>query len=289
VTLLTAAITAHNRAHYLPRAIESVLAQTVRDFELIVVDDGSEDETPQVVEPYLDRIRYIRQEHQGKARARNTAVRLAESELIAFCDSDDYWRPDHFERQLKALAEHPEAGMVHGQVDLVDADCRPLHEQTASHRALFSAAHRNGATYAGYAANCRCLSSTILVRREVFDTVGFYDPKLPIEDYDFYLRLLIEYEIVFLDGPPLALYRVHDDKTTEEELGIGQIRTAEKHLALLDERLDIPDAQAARRNFNLMIARSWRVLGERRRARVAALRALRLGAPQALRLVFSRS
>jgi glycosyltransferase involved in cell wall biosynthesis len=283
---LTAAITAHNRAHYLPRAIDSVLAQTVRDFELIVVDDGSEDETPEVVEPYLDRIRYVREEHRGKAHARNTAVALAEGELIAFCDSDDYWRPDHFERQLAALAEHPEAGMVHGQVDLVDAECRLLPEETASHRALFADAHRNGATYAGYASNCRCLSSTILVRRDVFDTVGLYDPHLPIEDYDFYLRVLLDYEVQFLDGPPLARYRVHDDKTTTEELGLGQIRTAEKHLALLDERPDIPDAWLARRNFNLMIARSWRVLGERRRARAAARRALRLGAPQALRLAF---
>jgi hypothetical protein len=70
---------------------------------------------------------------------------------------------------------------------------------------------------------------------------------------------------------------------TTYELGMGQIQTAEKHLALLAGRDDVPDARAARRNFNLMLARSWRVLGERERARSAALRALRLGAPQALR------
>jgi len=130
----------------------------------------------------------------------------------------------------------------------------------------------------------RCMSSTILVPRSVFHAVGMYDSELPIEDYDFYLRLVLDFDVLFLDGPALAKYRVHDEKTTDWELGTGQIQTAEKHLALLDERGDIPDARVARRNFHLMIAQSSRVLGDRRRARAAALRALSLGEPRGLRL-----
>ncbi len=122
------------------------------------------------------------------------------------------------------------------------------------------------------------------MRREVFDTVGLYDCDLPIEDYDFYLRLLLDFDLQFMDGPPLAIYRVHPDKTGIDELSSGQIQTAEKHLALLEQRDDIADARLARRNFHLEIAQTWRVLGDRRRARAAALRALRLGARQALRL-----
>jgi glycosyltransferase involved in cell wall biosynthesis len=282
--LVTAAIITYDRARYLPDAIESVLGQRFRDLELIVVDDGSTDDTADVVAPYLDRIRYVRQEHQGRAEARNAAVRHAQGELIAFCDSDDRWYPNRLERQLDALDGRPEVGMVHGQVELVDAALHPLPDETAAHRELFSAAHRGEVSYASYACNCRCLSSTILVRREVFDTVGLYDCELAIEDYDFYLRLLLDFEVLFLDGPPLALHRVHSENTTDYELGVGQIETAAKHLALLDERPDIPDARLARRNFHLMIARTWRVLGDRRRARAAALRALRLGAPQALRI-----
>lgn len=282
--LVSAAIITHNRAEYLPDAITSVLGQTFRDFELVVVDDGSTDATPDVVAPYLDRIRYVRQENRGKAAARNAAVQLAEGELIAFCDSDDAWLPDRLERQLAVLERRPEVGMVHGQVELVDADLRPLPEQNAAHRKLFSAAHRNRATYASYAFNCRCMSSTILVRREVFETVGPYDCDLAIEDYDFYLRLLLDFDLEFMDGPPLAIYRVHPHKTRTTELSSGQIQTAEKHLALLDRRGDIADARIARRNFHLEIAQTWRVLGDRRRARAAALRALRLGARQALRL-----
>src|SRR5262249_49948693 len=102
VAVLSAAIITYNRARFLGDAIESVLGQTVGDVELIVVDDGSEDGTAAAVAPYLDRIRYVRRPHRGRAVARNTAVELAEGELIAFCDSDDRWYPDRLERQLDA-------------------------------------------------------------------------------------------------------------------------------------------------------------------------------------------
>jgi glycosyltransferase involved in cell wall biosynthesis len=287
VPRLSAAIVTHNRARFVPHALESVLAQTYRDFEVIVVDDGSTDGTEEALAPYLDdhRVRYVWQENQGKAGARNAAVQLADGELFAFCDSDDYWLADRLERQLPTFDERPDVGMVHGQVDLVDEAERPLPELTEANRAIFTEAHKHGATYAGYAADCRCLSSTILMRRDVFDTVGLYDPYLPIEDYDFYLRVLLDFRVEFMDGPALARYRVHDGQTPGKTLGAGQIQTAEKHLALLDQRPEVPDARAARRNFNLIIARSWKVLGDRHRARVAALRAMRLGSSRAFRSV----
>ena len=281
--LVSAAIITHNRAQYLGDAIASVLAQSCRDLELIVLDDGSTDETPAVVAPYLDRIRYVRQDHAGKAVARNHAVALARGAFFAFCDSDDAWYPDRIARQLAAFRRNPDVGMVHGHVSMIDEHGRDLPDRTASVRDVFGAANRNGASYASYALECRCFSSTILVRRSVFDVVGPYDPTLAIEDYDFYLRLLLDYDVLFLDGAPLAKYRVHDAKTGALELGSGQIQTAEKHLAFLDANPYVVDARLARRNFHMMIARSARVLGDRRRARAAALRALRLGAPQALR------
>jgi glycosyltransferase involved in cell wall biosynthesis len=283
VPLVSAAITTYNRARYLPEAIESVLSQTWGDLELIVVDDGSTDDTEDVVSTYLDRVRYIRQENGGRSAARNAAVQVAQGEYVGFCDSDDRWLPDRLERQLSAIVQAPQVGMVHGHVDLIDADGRPLRDETAAHRAVFSAAHQRPASYAGYAWDCRCLSSAILVRRSVFDKVGAYDPALLLDDYDFYLRLALAYEIVFLDEAPLAQYRLHPRQITTYDLAMGQIQTAQKHLALLDGRDDVPDARRARRNFNLMLARSWRILGDRREARAAAIRAFRLGAPQALR------
>ena len=282
--LVSAAIITYNRAHYLDDAIASVLDQTFDDFELLVVDDGSTDDTQAVLARYGDRVRYVRCEHRGKAAARNTAAELASGEYLAFCDSDDLWYPDRLARQVRVLRADPRIGMVHGHVDVIDADGRPLPERTAVGRAVFGAAHRRRATYASYAFDCRCLSSTVLLRREVFDAIGLYDCELPIEDYDFYLRLVLAYEIAFLHGPALAMYRAHGGATDDRVLGSGQIKTAEKHLAMLDARTDIPDARRAKANFNLMIAQTWRALGDRRRARPAALRALSLGAPKALRL-----
>jgi len=281
--LVSAAIITHNRAQYLDDAIASVLSQSCRDLELIVVDDGSTDETPAVVAPYLDRIRYVRQDHAGKAAARNHAVALARGAFFAFCDSDDVWYPDRIARQLAAFRRNPHVGMVHGHVSVIDEHGRHIPDRTASVRKVFGDAHRHGASYASYALDCRCFSSTILVRRNVFDVVGPYDAELAIEDYDFYLRLLLDFDVLFLDEAPLAKYRVHDAKTGALELGAGQIQTAEKHLAFLDAHPYVVDARQARRNFHVMIARSARVLGDRRRARAAALRALRHGAPQALR------
>ena len=282
--LVSAAIITHNRAHYLEDAIRSVLDQSFRDLELIVVDDGSTDDTEAVVARHRDpRIRYVRQRHSGKATARNAAVALARGEFLAFCDSDDAWYRHRLARQVAAFRRDPHVGMVHGHVTVIDERGREIPERTASARELLGAAHRNGATYASYALDCRCLSSTILLRRSVFDVVGLYDPELAIEDYDFYLRLVLDFDVLFLDGPPLAKYRAHDAKTADHELGSGQIQTAEKHLALLEENPGIADARRARRNFHLMIARTWRALGDRPRARSAALRALRHGAPQALR------
>jgi len=231
VPRVSAAITTYNRARYVPEAIASVLGQTVGDLELIVVDDGSTDDTEAAVAPYLDRVRYVRQENRGRSAARNTAVELAQGELVAFCDSDDRWLPDRLERQLAAIDRAPRVGMVHGQVELIDAEGRALPRETAEHRAVFSAAHRGPVTYAGYAWECRCLSSAILVRRAAFDEVGLYDPDLLLDDYDFYLRLALAYEIVFLDGPPLAQYRLHPEQITTYDLAMGQIQTARKHLA----------------------------------------------------------
>jgi hypothetical protein len=166
--------------------------------------------------------------------------------------------------------------MVHGHVEVIDEDEHALAEETARHRRLFAEAHRNGASYAGYAFDCRCFSSALTARVDAVRAVGLYDPALLLDDYDLYLRLALEWKIVFLDGPPVARYRHWPGQMTTYELTQGQIQTAEKHLRLLDERDDVPDARLARRNFLLMLARSHAVLGRQRESRHELVQALRL-------------
>jgi hypothetical protein len=141
---------------------------------------------------------------------------------------------------------------------------------------MFSAAHRNGATYAGYAFDCRCFSSAMTARVEAVRAVGLYDPALLLDDYDLYLRLALDWQIVFLELPAVAEYRLHPQQMTTYELTTGQIQTARKHLALLEQRTDVPDARLARRNFLLMLARSHAVLGEQAASRRRLVEALRL-------------
>jgi glycosyltransferase involved in cell wall biosynthesis len=274
--LVTAAIPTYNRARFLAGALESILAQTFRDFEVLVVDDGSTDETSAVLATYGDRIRVVRQENQGRSAARNRAVREARGRYVSFLDSDDCWLPEKLERQVPLLEADPRVAMAHGHVDVIAEDGRPLAEDTECHRRLFSAAHRNPVTYAGYALDCRCFSSAMTARVEALERVGLYDPGLLLDDYDVYLRLALEYEIQFLHGPPVAVYRLHPGQMTTYELTMGQIQTAMKHLALLEERPDVRDRALARRNFLLMLARSYAVLGEQRQSRHHLLEALRL-------------
>jgi glycosyltransferase involved in cell wall biosynthesis len=253
-----------------------VFAQTRAPDDVLVVDDGSTDDTTAVLARYGDRIRVVRQENGGRSAARNTAVREARGRFVSFLDSDDRWTPTKLERQVPVLEADERVGLVHGHVDLMDADDEPLPEETARHHELFSAAHQDDVTYAGYAFDCRCFSSALTLRAAAVESVGLYDPALLLDDYDVYLRLALEWRVVFIEGPAMALYRHHPGQMTTYELTMGQIQTAEKHLAMLAERDDVPEQRLATRNFELMLARSWAVLDDQGASRRHLLRALRL-------------
>ena len=101
-------IPTYNRSKYVTKAIDSVLAQTYRDFEIIVVDDGSTDNTKEVLKPYTDRIKYLYQENTGVSAARNAGIRAAGGQWIAFLDSDDEWLPEKLSIQMDYLSRHNE-------------------------------------------------------------------------------------------------------------------------------------------------------------------------------------
>jgi glycosyltransferase involved in cell wall biosynthesis len=282
--LVTAAIPTYNRARFLRGAIDSVLGQTFRDYEVVVVDDGSTDETPEILAEYGNRIRHVRQDNAGRSAARNRCIGEARGRYVSFLDSDDRWLPEKLAVHVPVLEERPRVGMVHGHIDVIDEHDRPRDDLTAFHHELWTRAHRNGVTYAGYALECRCFSSATTFRREVFDRVGLYDESLALDDYELYLRVALEYEIVFLERS-VALYRYHGDNMSPRDLTLGQIQGAEKHLALIAERDRVPERARARRNLHAMLARSYNVLGDQQRARRHALQAVR---PDALGLEMLR-
>jgi glycosyltransferase involved in cell wall biosynthesis len=251
VPQVTAAIATYNRAAYLTEAVESALAQGPVDVEVIVVDDGSTDGTSEALEPYLDRIEYVRQANAGRAAARNAAIRRARGTYVAFLDSDDIWLPGKLERQVRFMEAHPTVGLTHGHSEVMDEHGHTLARETEAQRRAFQDAHRSPPTYAAYARRCLCLTSTTMVRRDVFDRIGVYDDSVALvghsvtgEDLDLYLRLALDSEIAFLDGPPLARYRMHELQTPLDELTLGEIAVCRKHLELLAGR---PGAQLAER------------------------------------------
>jgi glycosyltransferase involved in cell wall biosynthesis len=179
---------AKNYARFLPTAVESVQAQSFENWELVVVDDGSTDDTPSVIRPFLAdrRIRYVRSDRLGQSRAKNLGIGLSRGEFVAFLDADDAWLPTKLERQIAAFDAEPDVGVVHCLRSLIDAN------GTAVPRTANPAATRLDSTSqmdAFYVRNPICFSSCV-VRRSIFDLVGGFDPLLDLAiDYDLWLRV----------------------------------------------------------------------------------------------------
>ena len=161
-----------NGAATIRRAIDSVLAQTYQDFEIIVVDDASTDHTEEVLRPLVDRITYVRQEPGGPSVARNRGILQAKGELIAFLDADDLWRPNKLAHQVEYLNQHPEACLVY--TDFTRGSCPGSNDE--SRLQVFKAPDTN--TFLALLEENFLATPTIMVRRSALARSGLFDPKL---------------------------------------------------------------------------------------------------------------
>jgi glycosyltransferase involved in cell wall biosynthesis len=195
-------VATYNYGRYLPGALESALGQTFRDVEVLVIDDGSTDGTPDVVRRYLGdpRLRYYRTGHVGQPAAKNTGIRLARAPLVAFLDADDLWLPAKLERQVALFRRDPGLGVAYTRRLVIDEDGREVaYEHPAVYRGMILDAlfRSNGFV---------CFSS-VVVRRAVLDAVGLFDEGLPLAiDYDLWLRVGLRYRFDYVDEP-LVKYR----------------------------------------------------------------------------------
>lgn len=229
-------IPTHNYGRFLAEAIQSVLDQTCAHWDLLVVDDGSTDDTRQVVAPYEHdaRVRYLFQKNGGDAAARNTGVRNSTGRQLAFLDSDDLWLPEKLARQLAILRERPEVGIVHTAVVLQQIDerrrevsrlilARPaLREKTLYEELLY----RNVITGS---------HSSVMVRREVLERAGLFDEAFRIGDIDMWQRLARHEQFFCLDEP-LTVLRKHGGNATLDTALTAENRL--RHFAKLSR--DIP-------------------------------------------------
>lgn len=209
VTVVTAA---YNAASWLAETIESVQAQSFRDFEHIIVDDGSTDDTPEVVRRYGDAVRYIRTPNGGASAARNTGIRAARGTYIAFLDHDDLWTPDKLECQL--TLHNSDSLIAWSYTDAAFFDPATGHTlHLASDKAR---PHQGDVLEALLFGNFIPFSSS-LVHRSLFAKYGLLDERPErrhIDDWDFWLRLAAEHSVGYVDRP-LLRYRWHTVQATQ--------------------------------------------------------------------------
>jgi glycosyltransferase involved in cell wall biosynthesis len=179
-------IPAYNVAPYIAETLNSVLAQTFNDFEVVVVDDGSPDgeELERVLEPYLERVRYVRQENRGAGAARNHGVREARGEFVAFLDSDDLWMPEYLEEQVRFLRD--------GGYDLAYADALLFGDSPIAGKTYMQTAPSIGpVTFLSLVRNeCNIITSGVVARRPVLVEVGLFNESLRNgQDFELWTRL----------------------------------------------------------------------------------------------------
>lgn len=219
----------YNRAHYLPEAIGSVLKQTFDDFELIVVDDGSIDNTEELLQSFDDlRIRYLRQEHRGISATLNAGIRASRGQYIARLDSDDIWTPQMLATQVGTLENHSEAGLVYAKTGAMDQWGVRIPGIWGQPE-FFAGESFKSMLYGDFTSNI-----TIVVRRACLDRVGLYDESFQVnEDWELWLRVARYFQFVFVDQV-LAVRRWHGDnitgvQSTSFDLHVeGRIRVLDK-------------------------------------------------------------
>jgi glycosyltransferase involved in cell wall biosynthesis len=224
-------IPAYNSADRVKEAIESVLAQSYSNFEIIVVDDGSTDNTERTLRYFGEQIRYFKQQNQGVSSARNAGIRNSRGEYVAFLDSDDIWASDKLAGQVPVLDGDPEVGLVY-------CDWSVMSGETV----LRASYHKNLRPASGYVFNELIqrgfvLTSGVVVRRSCLEDVGCFDTTLTIaQDYDLWLRISYCWKIQLVDK---CLFT---KRSFDGSLSTNLTRTAVERIELYRKALrNLPD------------------------------------------------
>ena len=261
-------------------ALHSVLSQPFDDMEVLVVDDGSTDGTATALVRFTDpRVRVIRQANQGISGARNTGVREARGEYIAMLDSDDRWRPNVLPRLVGALDAHPDAVLVYGRAQAMDAYGFPLPQMKGTAE-VFPGHTLRSILYGDFVPII-----TALIRRDALLRAGPFDPDNLAEDWDMWVRLAPLGRFVFIEST-LADFRQHEGQFTQSD-GERLRRLMASRVHVLDKAFAQPDLPPAvrsvrplaYRNVYVTTAVRWLNNGSVRPALSALREALRYGGP----------
>ena len=222
-------IPTYKRAHLISRAIQSVLDQTYQDFEIIVVDDGSTDNTEEIVQNYKeDRIRYIRHSvNKGAAAARNTGIKASRGKYIAFQDSDDEWFPDKLEQQIKVFDDaSSEVGVVYSGFYRIEAD-KKVYFPSDRFTQIDGNIHNEllKGNFVG--------TPAVLIKKECFENIKYFDENLrALEDWELWIEISKHYTFKYINKPLLCAY------STLNSVNLNQNNMLKAHEIVLLEHLD---------------------------------------------------
>lgn len=224
--LVSVIIPAYNAGEYIGETLQSVLRQTIHDFEIVVVDDGGTDNQKEVIAAFVEkdsRVKYIYQSHRGVSAARNTGFRLSKGKFIAFLDSDDVWLPENLKVKLEKL-ERENIGLVHSDATVIDAHSEDVNTTLSGMEGelLNELLLWDGTQIPG--------PSSILVKREVIDAVGLFDEDLSTSaDKEFFFRVAAKFRIGRIQQTTWK-YRLHGNNMHKK------ISTMESDVLLMYEK-----------------------------------------------------
>ena len=244
--LVSVVVPAYNCARFIGESLDSVYRQTYGNWEVVVIDDGSTDETRAALAPHIGRIRYFYQENRGTAAARNAGVRQARGELIAFLDNDDIWLPEKLARQVQVMQGSLECGLVFTDGKRFSADGTRAESLISTRLDGWIAAHRTEDPLVAKGDIVRNLffdneissASSVMVRRQCLERAGGFDEAIAIaDDYDLWLRIARAHSVALITRC-LYMWRWHDGSqsgTIPERIQrwrVASLLVQEKHLSL---------------------------------------------------------
>jgi glycosyltransferase involved in cell wall biosynthesis len=239
--LVSVIIPTYNRGWILKEAIDSALAQDFRDFELIVVDDGSTDETKKILDGYDQELMVMRQSNRGVSAARNRGIAAAAGRLIAFLDSDDLWLPRKLSTQVAYFDSNPDAVIAQTEEIWIRNGMR-VNPKIRHHKFA-------GMIFERSLALCLVSPSAVMMRRSLFDEVGLFDEDLPAcEDYDLWLRISWRYPVHLIETPLIIKRGGHADQLSKAA-GLDKFRIRALKKVIESGNLDEDARQAAVRTL----------------------------------------
>ena len=229
----------YNRASWLEETLRSVVSQTFKDFELIVVDDGSIDNTSQIMRSFPDAQYFSMGKNSGVSKARNLGLDYAKGEFICFLDSDDLWDERKLEVQLHWMENNIDSQVCYTNEIWIRNGVRvnPMNK----HRKY------TGDIFRYCLALCIVSPSSVMLRKELFDKVGNFDESLPAcEDYDLWLRIAVKYAFHFIEEPLIIKRGGHADQLSRKYWGMDRFRVSALKKLLEENSLDKEKLQLTR-------------------------------------------